>query len=157
MVVLVAFLQTTKYGDSRKLVRLVDHYGLETALQSLVLLEVLLILVERRCTDAAQLATRKCRFEDVGCVHSTFATACTNKRMNLVDEEDDATVGVGHLLDDALQSLLELAFVLGSGYECAHVERVELLVLKVLWYVAAHDALRQAFHDGSLTRTRLTD
>ena len=44
--------------------------------------------------------------------------------MNLVDEEDDATVGVGHLLDDALQSLLELAFVLGSGYECAHVERV---------------------------------
>ena len=92
VVVLVALLQSAEDRDSRELVRLVDHYGLETTLESLVLLEVFLVLVERSGTDAAQLAARKCRLEDVGSVHGAFATARTYKRVNLVDEENDATV-----------------------------------------------------------------
>ena len=92
MVVLVALLQSAEDRDSRELVRLVYHYGLEAALQSLVLLEVFLVLVERSGTDAAQLAARKCRLEDVGSVHCAFATASTYKRVNLVDEKNDATI-----------------------------------------------------------------
>ena len=60
MMVLVALLDTTEDTDGIYLVRLIDHDGLETTFQRLILLEVLLILVERRSTDAAQLATRKC-------------------------------------------------------------------------------------------------
>ena len=76
--------------------------------------------------------------------------------MNLIDEEDDLSVGVGHLLDDALQSLLKLTFVLGTCHEGTHVEGVELLVLQVLRYITTYDTLSKALHDGGLTRTRLT-
>ena len=122
MVVLITFLQATKYRDGRKLVRFVDHNGLETTLKSLILLEVFLILVECSCTNAAKLATCKCRLKDVGSVHCSLATACTHKSVNLVDEEDDATVGIGNFLDDAFESLLKLALVLGTSHKRTHIQ-----------------------------------
>ena len=76
--------------------------------------------------------------------------------MYFVDEEDDATLGVGNFLDYAFQTLLKLALVLGAGHERTHVERVQLLVFQVLGYVAAHYTLGQSLDDGRLTRTRLT-
>ena len=57
MVVLVTLLQTTQDGDCALLVGFVDHYNLETTLQCLVFLKVLLILVEGGGADAAQVAT----------------------------------------------------------------------------------------------------
>ena len=156
MVVFVAFLQTTQDGDGRKLVRLIDHHGLETSLQGLVLLEVLLIFIERRGTDGTQFATGQRRLQDVGGIHGTLATAGTYQRVNLVDEEDDLAFGLRHFLHDALQSLLKLTLVFCTGQQRTHVEREELLVLQVLWHVAAHDALGQTFHDGGLTRARFT-
>ena len=120
--VLVTLLQATQDADGRKLVRLVHHYGLETTLESLVLLEVFLIFVKRRGTDATQFATGKSRLEDVGGIHSALAATSTDKRMNLIDEEDDATVRIGYLLDDALKTLLELAFVFGTRNKRTHIQ-----------------------------------
>ncbi|CCZ14037.1 putative uncharacterized protein [Prevotella sp. CAG:487] len=122
MVVLVAFLQTTQYAYRAQLVGLVHHNGLETPFESLVLLEVLLILVESRRAYAPQLATCKCGLQNVGGVHGAFASSGTHKRVYLVYEEDDAPLAVGHFLDDTLQTLLKLALVFGSGDECSHVE-----------------------------------
>ena len=156
MVVFVAFLQTTKYRYSRQLVWLVYHHGLESTLKCLVLLEVLLILVEGCSTDASQFATGKCWLQDVGCIHSTLAATGTYKGMNLVDEEDDAAVAVGYFLDNALKTLLKLAFVLGSGNKRTHIQRIELLVLKILWHVASYDTFCQALYYSGLTSTRLT-
>ena len=156
MVVLVTLLDTTEDADGIHLVRLVDHDGLESTLQCLILLEVLLILVEGGCTDGSQLATSQGWLQDVGCIHGTFATTCTYEGMNLIDEEDDVAVGVGYFLDNALQALLELTFVLSTSNECAHVERIELLVLQVLRHIATHDTLCKTLHDGGLTSTRLT-
>ena len=76
--------------------------------------------------------------------------------MDLIDEEDDVALRVGHLLDDGLQPLLKLTFIFGTSQESTHIEREELLVFQVLRHVATHDALSQTFHDGRLTRTRLT-
>ena len=77
--------------------------------------------------------------------------------MDLVDEENDVAVAVGHLLDDALQTLLKLAFIFGSCNQGTHVERVELLVLKVLRHVAPHYALGETFNDGCLACARLAN
>jgi hypothetical protein len=41
--------------------------------------------------------------------------ARTHDGVHLVDEGDDLTVGVGDLLQDRLEPLLELAAVLGPG------------------------------------------
>ena len=73
--------------------------------------------------------------------------------MNLVDEEDDAAFRLGHLVDDALQTFLELTLVLGTSHQCTHVERIELLVLQVLGHIATNDTTCKPFDDGGLTRT----
>ena len=156
VVVLITLLQSAQYAYCRHLVRLVNHHRLETALQSLVLLEILLVLVKSGGTYRAQFATRKSRFQNVRCVHSTLSAAGTHQGVNLIDEEDYASVALCHLVDDALQSLLKLTFILRSCEQGTHVEAVELLVLKVLRHVTAHDTLCQSLHDGRLTRSRLS-
>ena len=156
MMVLVALLDTTEDADGVYLVRLIDHDGLETAFQRLILLEVLLILVEGSSTDGSQLTTSQGWLQNVGCIHGTFATACTYQRVNLINKEDNLAVGVGYLFNDALQTLLELPLIFGTGYQRTHIERIELLVLQVLWYIATYDTLGKTFYDGSLTCTRLT-
>ena len=156
VMVLVAFLQTTQDAYRAQLVRLVHHDGLETTLESLILLEVFLILVEGRGTDATQLTTCKGRFQNVGSVHGTLTASSTDKGVYLIDEEDYAAVAVGHFLYDALQTLLELAFVFGSGNQRTHVERVELLVFQVLGHIAADYTFGQTFDDGGLTCSRFT-
>ena len=157
MVVLIALLQSTQDRDGVDLVRLVDHDGLEAALQCLVLLEVLLILVEGGGTNGTQLTTGQCRLEDVGGIHGTLATAGTHQSVDLVDEENDVALSVGHFFDDALESFLKLTFVLGTGDEGTHVERVELFVLQIFGNIAAHNTLGKSLDDSRLTGTRFTD
>ena len=50
--------------------------------------------------------------------------------MQLVDEEDDLALGVGDLLEDGLEAILELAAVLGTGDQGADVERHQAAVLE---------------------------
>ena len=156
MMVLVALLDTTEDTDGIYLVRFINHDGLETALQSLILLEVLLILVEGSSTDGSQFTTSQRRFQNVGCIHGTFASTSTYQGMNLINKEDNLAVGVGYLFDDALQALLKFSLVFSTGYQRTHIERIELLVLQVLWYIATYDTLGKTFYDGSLTCTRFT-
>ena len=83
--------------------------------------------------------------------------------MDLVDKEDDViacsvvAVGFLHLLDDALQSVFKFTLIHRTGYQCAHIERIDLFLLQVLGHVAAHDTLCQAFGDGGLACTRLSN
>ena len=77
--------------------------------------------------------------------------------MDLVDEEDDLPVGLGHFVHHGLESLFKLALVLRTSDECAHVEREDLFALQVLGHVAAHDTVRQPFSDGRLADARFAD
>ena len=156
VVVLVALLQSAKDRDGIHLIGLVDHHRLEAALQGLVFLEVFLVFVERGGTDGTQLTAGQGRLEDVGGIHGSLTAARTHQGVDFVDEEDDVALGVCHLFDDALETLLKLALVFGTGHQRAHVEREELFVLQVLGHVAAHDTLGQSLHDGGLARSRLT-
>lgn len=56
---LKAFLQAAQDGDGILHRRLIDHYGLEAALQRRIFLNILMVFVERRCADAVQLASCK--------------------------------------------------------------------------------------------------
>ena len=56
VVILVALFQTSQDGNGALLVGFVDHNDLEAAFEGFVLLEVFLVLVECRGTDAAQVA-----------------------------------------------------------------------------------------------------
>ena len=124
MVVLIALFQSTKNADSIGLVRFLNHHGLESTLKSLILLEILLIFVERCGTNSPQLSTSQSWFQDVGSIHGTFATSCTNESVNLIDEEYDIAFGTCHLFDNGLQSFLKLALIFCTSYQCTHIERI---------------------------------
>ena len=76
--------------------------------------------------------------------------------MQLVYEEDDLAAGARRLLDDSLETLLELAAVLGASQQAAHVELHYAFVLQPFWYVLVHYAQRQTFGDGGLTDAGLS-
>ena len=68
-----------------------------------------------------------------------------------------SSFGVGHLFQDGLQPLLELAPVFRTGDQRAHVEGDDLLLLETFGHVLADDALREALDDRGLPDTRFTD
>ena len=86
---LVALLQPAQDRDRVGDRRLADEDRLEAALERRVLLDVLPVLVERRRADAAQLAAREHRLEQVARRDRAFCGARADDRVQLVDEQDD--------------------------------------------------------------------
>ena len=154
---LVALLEAAQDRDRALEARLADVDRLEAALERGVLLDVLLVLVERGRADGAQLAAGEHRLEQVGRVDRTLGGARADDRVQLVHEQDDLALGVGDLLQDRLQALLELAAVLRAGQQGADVEADDLAVAQALGDVAADDALREALDDGGLADAGLAD
>src|SRR5437016_4555873 len=82
--------------------------------------------------------------------------AGADQRVQLVDEQHDLAARA-NLVEDLLQSLLELAAVFRPGDQRAHVERQHALVLQRLGHIAEVDLLGEAFGDRRLAHTRLAD
>ena len=154
---LVPLLEPAEDGDRVLDRRLADEDRLEPPLERRVLLDVLAELVERRGADAAQLAARQGRLEQVGGVHRALGLARADDQVQLVDEQDDPALGLGHFLEDGLEPLLELAAELGAGDEGAHVQRDDPAVLQALGHVARDDPLRQPLDDRRLAHAGLAD
>jgi len=154
---LVPFLQAAQDGDGVLDARLTDDDGLEAALERGVLLDVLAVLRERGGADASQLAARQGRLEHVGGVHGAFRAPRSHERMQLVDEQDVASVALLDFPQHRLQPVLELPTVLRSRHEGAQIQRHDFLVLEALRNVTIHDAARQTFDDGGLADPRVAD
>ena len=154
---LVALPQPAQDADRVLDARFADDDRLEAPLERGILLDVLAVLVERRCANRMQLAARQHRLEHVGRVHGAFRGAGADDGVELVDEENDLAGGIGDFLEDRLQPLFELAAVLCAGNERAHVQGDNLLVLQPLGHVLPHDALGQAFDDGGLADAGFAD
>ena len=77
--------------------------------------------------------------------------------MQLVDEEDDASVGIFDFLQNRLQTLFEFAAEFRARNQRAHVERDDYLVFQALGNVARDDAQGEAFDDRGLADARLAD
>ncbi len=157
MVHLVTLLQAAQDADRVLDRRLADVDLLEAPLEGGVLLDVLAVLVERGGTDHAQLATGEHGLDHVAGVHRPLGAAGAHDGVQLVDEGDDLALGVGDLLEDGLEPLLELAAVLGAGEHRADVERDQPLVLEPFGDVTVGDARREPLDDGGLADARLAD
>src|SRR5262245_4603650 len=154
---LVPILQAAKDGDCVLDIRLADVDLLEPAFEGFVLLDIFLVLVERRGPDAAQLAARQRGLEHVRRVHRALGRACADQRVQLVDEADDLSLRLLDLAQNGLQTLLELAAVFGAGQHRAPIEPDQALVLQRFGNVAGYDSLRESLDDGGLADARLAD
>ena len=104
-----------------------------------------------------QFAARQSRLQHVGGVHRAFGRACADEGVQLIDEKDDLSVGLGDFLQESLKAVFEFAAVLCARDESRQVERCEPLGLKNFGNVAADDALGESFDDGSLADAGLAN
>ena len=154
---LVALLEPAQDGHG-VLHRGLSHVDLlETTLQGGVLLDVLAVLVQRGGADQAQLAAGQHGLEHVARVHGALGRTRAHHGVDLVDERDDLTLGLLDLVQDGLQSLLELAAVLRAGHHGPEVQGDQRLPAQGLGDVPCDHALREAFHHGGLAHAGLAD
>ena len=62
--------------------------------------------------------------------------------MQLINKENDLTLGFSRLFHDALHALFKLAAVLGTSHQARQVQADDAAVLQGFGYVAGDDALR---------------
>ena len=136
--------------------RLLDEDALETPLQRRILLEILLVLLQRRRADDLHLAARKGRLQDVRGIKRAFRCARPDERVHLVDEEDHIAA-LHDLVDDALQAFLKLAAVLRARHESCHRQGHDALLLQEARHGARGDACGKSFRDCRLADARLAD
>ncbi len=116
------------------------------------------VLLDRRGPDAVEGPAGQGGLEEVRRVEgSALGGPGMNDRMELVDEEDHASLRPLHLLEDRLQALLEFAAELRPGQDRAEVEGDQPLLPEGLRDVLGRDAQGQALDDGGLPDTGLPD
>ena len=119
-----------------------------------VFLDVFAILIQRGRADGAQLAARQLRLEHIGGIDRSFRRARADDGVQLVDEENDLALRIGHLLQERFQPVLEFAAELRARHHRADVHRDDAFVFERFRDVAADDATRQPFDDRGLADAR---
>src|SRR5262249_42779628 len=117
VVFLVARLQTFQNLERLFRRRLIDIDGRETPLEGSILFDALAVFVIGGGTNQAQLTACQGRLEEVGAVQRALSVARADKRVQLVQEQDDPAVGGLGFGDNRLQALLEFAAELGARDE----------------------------------------
>ena len=77
--------------------------------------------------------------------------------MQLINKEDNLAIALLNLSQNSFQTLFELTSVLGTGYQCTHIQRINLLVLQAIRYITLHNTLCQSFDNCGFTNTGFTD
>ena len=154
---LITLFEAPEYGH-RVLHRGLGHHDrLKTALQRGVLLDILAVLVEGGGADAVELTPGKHWLEQIARIHGPLGLARAHDGVQLVDEQQDAALGLLDLVEHGLQPLLKLSPVLGPGDERPHVQGEDGLVLQTCGYVPLDDALGQPLGDGGFAHAGFAD
>ena len=97
------------------------------------------------------------RLEQIRRVDRTLARTCTDNRVQLVDEQNDPPLGLGHFLEKGLQAILKLTAVLRSGKHAAKVHHNDALVLHRVRHIAGNNPPRETFDNRCLAHARFTN
>ena len=154
---LIALLEAPEDGHGVLHRGLPHQHGLEAALQRGVLFDILAVLVEGGGADAVELAPGQHGLEEVACIHGALGLARAHDGVELVDEEDDPSLGLPDLAQHRFEPLFKLAAVLGAGHQGTHIQGEDGLVLQGTGHVPFDDPLGQALGDGGLAHAGLAD
>ena len=127
MELLVALLDAEQDADRILLVGRRNFHRLEAALERPILLDRLAIFGRRCRPDALDLTARQGRLEDIGRVEGALGRACTDQRVQLINEDDGVLI-FHQLFHDGLETLFKLAAILCAGNDQGQIERQDTLV-----------------------------
>jgi ATP-dependent Clp protease ATP-binding subunit ClpA len=153
----VALFQAAQNRDRVFDGRFGDQDGLKAPLERRIFLDVFSIFVERGRADGAQFAARQGRLQHVGSVHRAFGRARAYERVQLVDEQNDLSVGFRDFLQHRFQAVLEFAAIFRAGNQRGEIQSDDALGTQHFGHVTRDNALREAFHDGGLSDSGLAD
>mmetsp|Transcript_3666 Transcript_3666/g.9912 ORF Transcript_3666/g.9912 Transcript_3666/m.9912 type:complete len:296 (-) Transcript_3666:714-1601(-) len=159
MVSLITLAQSSQDADGLLHAGLVCKHLLEAPLQSRVLLDSLLVLVQCAGTDAAELSTGQRRLEQGAAIHHccTLCTAGRHKVVDVINEQHHAATQLCQLVQHLLQALLKLARHHAACCQRTQVQLQDLDAHEAHGHIPVHHALRQAFHDGCLAHSALSN
>ena len=135
--------------------RLVYIDDLKAPGQRWILFEVFLVLHPRRRRDGAQGAACQRRLQQVGRIPGPGSTASADQGVGLVDEHDDRRRARLHLVDDAAQTLLELALHRSPGLQQTDIEAEQARALNRRRHLACHDLLGKPLDHGGFANAGL--
>ena len=104
-----------------------------------------------------QLTSRQSRLEHVARIHGPFRLASAHHGVQLINEHNGLTFIFGQLVQDRFKALFKLTAKLCAGKQGGHVQRKNTLAFQGVGHFTGHDALRQAFNNGSLANAWLTN
>src|SRR5215213_3539768 len=154
---LVTFLQATQDRDRIFDSRFTDVHLLESAFECRIFLDVLLVFGESCGAHTSELTARESGLQHVRSIDCAFGSARANERVQLVDEENDLSLGALDLFQNRFESIFKFATILRACQHRAEVESDQSLVTQSLRHVARDDSLREPFDDRSLTNARLAN
>ena len=101
---------------------------LEASLQGTVFLNGVTILIQCRCTNTLYSATCQGGFHDIGSIHGSWRTTCTNKCVDLIDKHDDIRILL-QLLKQSPDAFLKLTAILCASHDSCHIEVHQTLII----------------------------
>src|SRR5579863_1604811 len=135
---------------------LLDLDHLEASRQGRVLLKVFLVLRPGGGGDGPQFAARQRRLQQVRRIVLTRLATGADHGVGLINKQDDRDGRRLDFLDQAFQTVLELAFDARAGLEQRQVERSYRDVAQRRRNIAVGDAQCEPFDDRRLADARLT-
>ena len=134
-----------------------DHiHFLKAPRQRSVFFKNTAVFSERCCADAFELAGAERRFEQIRSVQCAARSRTrANQRVNFVNEQNAVGL-VFKRLQNALQTLLKITPVFGTGQQGAHIKRINLRLSQNFRHIFLRDAPGQALSDCGLAHARLT-
>ena len=156
MVHLVALLQPAQNRDGLFDRRFRHGHRLKPPFQCRVFLDVFAILIQRRRANTAQFAARQLRLQHVRRIRRTFRIARAHNRVQLVDKQNDLSLGRCDFLEERLQPVLKFAAILRAGNHRAQIQRHNPLVAQRIRHIPTHHATRQPLGNRRFTNAGFT-
>ena len=99
-----------------------DVHLLESSLKGRIFFNILAIFIKSGCTNHAQFTTSQHRFNHVAGVHGTFGTTSTHNGVELVNESNHFTSGIGDFFQHGLEAFFELAAIFCTSHQACNIK-----------------------------------
>ena len=145
VVLLEARFQAMQDSDSLFERRLRYIYFLETSRKCMIFLKYSSVFFVSRRTDAANLAVRQNRLDQVARIQDAArGSARADDGVDFVDEQHRTRIFL-NFLDDAFETFFKIAAILGTGDQRSHVECVYRAIEQYFGNALFDDHARQTF------------
>ena len=99
-----------------------DVHLLESSLKGRIFFNILAIFIKSGCTNHAQFTTSQHRFNHVAGVHGTFGTTSTDDGVQLINERDHFTGGIGDFFEYCFEAFFEFAAIFCTSHQACNIK-----------------------------------